>query len=120
MIKMAEKKPPKIKDIVDEVKADTMKEIEERKKLQQAMEKNPLPAFVNATKFRFIDITSELFREYVYVNGAKIRINFPMKLSVAGNNAHRVFDMKGLSYYIPPSWIGIVWKARPGAPNFIM
>lgn len=121
---MVEKK----KDIVDEVKEETQKtmaerhaeEVEKGKKELEVRTQPRLPEFINATRFQFVDITSELFREYIYPNGAKIRIEFPLKLSVAQNNAHRVFDINGLSYYIPPGWISIVWKARPGAPSFIM
>ena len=111
-------KTRKEKDIVDEVEEEARKEIKES--LKPGVKTLHLPEFVNASRFRFIDITSELFREYIYPNGAKIRIENPIKLSVAQNNAHRLFDMNGLSYYIPPGWISIVWKARPGAPNFIM
>jgi len=106
------------KDIVEEVKEEARKELKET--LKPGVRTPPIPQFVNASRFRFVDITSELFREYVYPNGAKIRIDYPMRLSVAQNNAHRLFDMNGLSYYIPPGWISVVWKARPGAPNFIM
>jgi len=118
---MEEKK----KDIVDEVKEEVRKELEKKKEEVETVEgpedsSPPGIPFINYSRFKFIDINSELFREYLYPNGAKITIHFPLKLSIAGNNTHRVFDASGLSYYIPPNWIGIVWKAKPGAPNFIM
>jgi len=116
---MVDKKTPvKKKDIVDEVKEEAMKEL--KQSLKPGIETRPLPEFINTSRFRFIDISSELFREYAYPNGAKIRIEYPLRLSVANNNAHRLFDSNGLSYYIPPGWITIVWKAKPGTPNFIM
>ncbi len=112
---VGEKKPPvKKKSEVEKAREDTEKEI--RGNLKQPQ----LPEFINATNFRFIDIAFELFREYVYPNGAKIRIEFPLKLSIANNSVHRLFDSHGLSYYIPPGWISIVSKSKPGAPNFIM
>jgi len=115
----AEKKPPiKEKDEVEKAREDTEKELEEN--LKHGIETAPLPQFTNFSNFKFVDISFELFREYIYPNGAKLRIEHPMRLSVANNNAHRVFDMNGLSYYIQPNWLAIIWKARPGAPNFIM
>ena len=115
----AEKKPPvKKKDEVEKAREETEKEL--KGTLKPGIKTAPLPQFINVSNFRFIDISSELFREYIYPNGAKLRIEYPMRLSVAKNNAHRVFDMNGLSYYIQPNWLAIVWKARPGTPNFIM
>ena len=111
---MEEKK----KDIVDEVKEETEKELKES--LKPGIQTPRLPQFINASNFRFIDISFEMFREYIYPSGSKIVINNPLRLSVAKNNAHRLFDLNGLSYYIPPGWISIIWKAKPGAPNFIM
>ena len=112
------------KDIVEGVKEAVKKELEEKK---EKTTKGPQPSikpignmFMNYSRLKFIDINNELFREYLYPNGAKITIHFPLKLSIAGDRTHRVFDAEGLSYYIPPNWIGIVWKAKPGAPNFIM
>jgi len=117
---MSEKK----KDIVDEVKAEVEKELKQKRKEEtvKGPEVNVSPGipFINYSRLKFIDISSELFREYLYPNGAKITISLPLRLSIAQNNTHRVFDSEGLSYYIPPNWIGIVWKAKPGAPNFIM
>ncbi len=78
----------------------------------------PQPQFINATRLRFNNINNEVYRQYLYPNGANITINLPLKLSIDSRNAHRVFDSSGLSYFIPPSWIGIVSKAKPGAPNF--
>lgn len=119
---MAEEKKkvgrPRKKDIVEEVKEEARKELKDS--LKPGVQTPQLPQFINASRFRFIDITSELFREYIYPNGSKIRIEFPMKLNVAQNNSHRLFDMNGFSYYIPTGWISIIWKSRPGAPNFIM
>ena len=113
---MEEKK----KDIVEQVKEETEKELKDTLRPLEEESKPVGVPFLNLSKFRFVNISSELFREYIYANGSKITIHYPLKLSVASNNAHRVFDSSGLSYYIPPNWISIVWKAKPGAPNFIM
>ena len=114
------KEKPVKKDIVEQVKEEAKKELKRTLHPHEVETKAPGIPFLNLSRFRFIDISSELFREYIYPNGSKLTINNPLKLSVAKNNAHRLFDSSGLSYYIPPNWISIVWKARPGAPNFIM
>ena len=112
------------KDIVEEVKEEVRKELAGKK--EEKIEKGPKDSrppeipFINYSRSRFVNINNELFREYLYPNGAKITIHFPLKLSIAGDKSHKIFDADGLSYYIPPNWIGIVWKAKPGAPNFIM
>ena len=106
------------KSEVEKAREDTEKELKER--VKPGVETPSLPQFINDTNFRFINITSELLREYIYANGSKLTIHNPLRLSIANNNDHRVFDASGLSYYIPPNWIAIVSKARPGAPNFIM
>ncbi len=108
------------KSEVEKAREDTEKELKLKGSLKPVVSTPQLPQFINATNFKFINVSFELFREYVYPNGAKIRIIRPLKLSVTNNNTHRLFDSQGLSYYIPPGWISIVWKAIPGAPNFIM
>lgn len=110
---------PRKKDEVEKAREDTEKELEERESLPE--EAKPLiPQFINATNFRFVDISFEFFREYVYPNGAKLRIENPIRLSVAANNTHRVTDVRGLNYHIAPGWLSIISKSRPGTPNFIM
>ena len=109
---------PRKKDEVEKAREETEKELKET--VKPGIQTPQLPQFINVSRFKFIDISFEMFREYVYPNGAKIRIDNPLRLSIANNNAHRLFDLNGLSYYIPQGWISIVWKARPGAPNFIM
>lgn len=117
--------PQKKKDIVDEVKEEVRKELEKKEEEVETVKgpevsRPPGIPFINYSRNRFVDISNELFREYLYPNGAKITIHFPLKLFIAGDKSHRIFDADGLSYYIPLTWIGIVWKAKPGAPNFIM
>lgn len=113
---MVEKK----EDIVDKVKEEVEKELEEKTTVGPMDSKPPGIPFMNYSRLRFVDISNELFRKYLYPNGAQITIEFPLKLSIASDKTHRVFDTSGMSYYIPPTWIGIVWKAKPNAPNFIM
>jgi len=109
---------------MEEEKEKMEEELEEEGELKDTLEPGvktySLPEFRNASKFRFVDCTAELFREYIYSNGSKLHIDDPIRLSIAQNNAHRVFDVHEFCYYIPPNWIAIVWKPRPGAPHFIM
>lgn len=115
---VVEKKKPVKKDIVEQVKEEVRKELKSRGKSPKEP-KLTGPQFINFTNYRFVDISFEIFREYIYPNGSKITINLPLKLSI-DKGIHRIFDASGLSYYIPPNWISIVWKSKPGAPNFIM
>lgn len=121
------KKRPDKKDILDEVREEVEKEMKfkhlnlvlppEEKKQDTAP---PGTQFINMTRMKFVSIAHELYRQYLYPNGANITINLPLKLHIDRGNVHRIFDSSGLSYFIPPSWIGIVTKPKPGAPNFVM
>ena len=106
------------KSEVEKAKEDAKKEL--KKSLKPGIKTQPLPEFINLSNFRFVDISFELFREYIYPNGAKMRIENPIRLSVAKNNAHRITDASGLNYYIAPGWLAIDWRSKPGTPNFIM
>ena len=124
------KKPvgrPKKKTEVEKAREDTERELEEQRVKEGAPvvgpQKDSAPPqirFFNATNLKFIDINHEVLRQYLYPNGANITINFPLKLSIDIKGIHRVFDSTGLSYFIPPSWIAVVTKPKPGAPDFII
>ncbi len=73
--------------------------------------------FKNGTDLRFVDISSEQFREYVFPVG-NVRIENPLQLNVS-KNGHRVFDAQGTSHYIPQGWIHLKWQVREGQPNFV-
>ena len=74
--------------------------------------------FENASHLAFEDISSEEWREYVFENGATIRIDQPLKLHVS-EDGHRVYDAEGMSHYVPMKWIHLRWKAKDGSPNFV-
>lgn len=115
------RKPPiKKKDEVEKAREETEKELEEKKVVGPQTNEPPQIPFINVTNLRFTDISHEHVRQYLYPNGAKIEILFPLKLSIDRSNIHRVFDHTGLLYHIPPSWIAIVTKPKPGAPNVTM
>jgi hypothetical protein len=75
--------------------------------------------FRNETEFQFVDISSEGWREYIFSDGASVRIDEPLKLHV-GDTGHRVFDKSGVSHYIPESWVHLRWRAKDGEPNFVL
>lgn len=121
---MVEKKT----DIVEQVREEARKEVRQKKeKVEKEVgpEETPVQVpqqipFFNATNLKFIDISHEQFRQYLFANGAKVEIKYPLKLGISRDNVHRVFDVTGLSYFIPPNWITLVTKPRPGGPDIIM
>lgn len=116
---MAEKK-----DIIDQIKEEVRKELREKKEGVKTSRPEKPPQqeipFNNATNLKFINISHEAMRQYLYPNGANITIKLPLKLSIDRTSIHRVFDSTGLSYFIPPTWIAVVTKPKPGGPDFIM
>lgn len=79
--------------------------------------------FKNKGNNEFINIDSEIFREYTFQvpNSpftTKIRINNPLKLCVK-ENEHRVWDAQNVSHYIPSGWIHLKWEVKDGEPNFV-
>lgn len=74
--------------------------------------------FIDGTDFAWNDISSEEFRVYKF-SDTEIRIDGPYKLNVSRSGGHRVFDIHGISHYIPSGWRHLSWKARPGQPNFV-
>ena len=69
----------------------------------------------------FTDISSELYREYEFPGGFKVRIDQPQQLSVS-DHGHRVFDAAGVSHYVGLPKDGafhLTWKAKEGQPNFV-
>ena len=67
----------------------------------------------------FHDISSEEFRTYNFPNGEIVMIMRPQYLNVSASGGHRVLDAEGFSHYIPAGWIHVLWRARPGYPNFV-
>lgn len=76
-------------------------------------------SFINESGLTFVDISSEEYRVYEFNNGKQIKIDYPLKLNVSPSGGHRLFDIYGLSHYIPKGWIHLYWKTFPGKPNFV-
>ena len=74
---------------------------------------------LNEAGLEFSDISSEVFREYIFPNNEKVHILSPLKLNVSKSGGHRILDNAGVSHYIPAGWIHLRWQARKGKPNFV-
>lgn len=72
-----------------------------------------------AAKPESIDITSEIYRIYVYKDGQRFRINNPVELFVLDSGSHRVVDSDGVTHRPTPGWLAISWKPKPGQPAFV-
>jgi hypothetical protein len=86
------------------------------------MTEQTIGGFVNATTFDWLDLTDELWREYVFPGGHTIRIEAPAKVAIkapsvgsVGGGSHRVIDANGGSHYISYGWLAIRWQVREGA-----
>lgn len=75
--------------------------------------------FRNESGHTFTDISSEQYRIYTFPNREFVRIDEPLKLSVASSGGHRIFDASGHSHYIPKGWLQITWAAKEGQPHFV-
>lgn len=72
---------------------------------------------VNESNNKFVDISSESYRTYVFPGG-EVTINSPTNLSVSAGG-HRLLDFWGMSYYVPKGWILLKWAAKDGQPHFV-
>ena len=72
----------------------------------------------NGSDHKFVDITTESQRTYVFPGGHEVVINCPSFLSVSAGG-HRLLDADGTSHYIPKGWIHLKWKVWPTEPNFV-
>jgi hypothetical protein len=77
--------------------------------------------FINSIKSTTFQPTEEFLycNSLTYFQGDKIKIEFPLYLSVSKSGGHRLFDANGISHYVPPTWIHLTWKSKEGSPHFI-
>ena len=69
----------------------------------------------NESEREFIDISSEEWREYTYMNDASVfdeRIEKPQYLS-RSESGHYILDVEGVMHFMPKGWIHLKWKADP-------
>lgn len=77
--------------------------------------------FRNETDLDFTDISSELYREYTFPHGEKIRIDRPLVLCVKQDSgSHRIWDAHGVSHRVSPGWIEMKWEVKEGEPHFVL
>lgn len=74
--------------------------------------------FNNQSTNKFVDISSEATRTYVFPGGDEVTITNPTHLSVS-TSGHRLFDAQGTSHYVPKGWIHLKWVAKAGQPHFV-
>jgi hypothetical protein len=72
----------------------------------------------NKSKYEFVDISSEVYREYIWPDGKTVLINYPTHLAVSASG-HRLLSADGFSHYIPYGWIHLRWIVKEGSPNFV-
>ena len=72
----------------------------------------------NESDYTFFDVTSERYREYVFLGKGTIKIEEPVAVAVS-RSGHRVLDTAGISHFIPSSWDAIHWEAKEGQPHFV-
>lgn len=58
-------------------------------------------------------LSSEMWREYHFANGAVVRIDAPFQLHVNERGSHRVMTVDGISEYIPAGWVRLRWENYP-------
>jgi hypothetical protein len=75
-------------------------------------------ALLNTEDLQFKDITDECYREYVFPDGAVVRLDWPVGLHVSESGGHRVFTANGVSHYIPKGWIHLRGEVKEGKKPF--
>jgi len=85
----------------------------------EAMKKLGFKDFRNATPYRFEDISSEKYREYIFPDYT-VRIEHPVALNVNySSGGHKVWDGQGISHYIPAGWRELKWEVDSTQPHFV-
>lgn len=71
---------------------------------------------------KWLDISSEAYREYIYAGGDTLRIELPTEINIAtssmGGHSHRIKTAAGEGIYVAPGWIAIKWQPKEGATIF--
>lgn len=73
----------------------------------------------NEKILEFTDISSEQYREYEWIGGYTVRINYPLKLNVSASGGHRILDTRMVSHYIPSGWVHLYWVTKKGEDCFV-
>ena len=76
-------------------------------------------SFINTSGLRFLDVSSELYRVYLYPDGTEVTVYEPILLNVSSTGGHRIYDLSNTSHYVAPGFVHVYWTAREGEPNFV-
>lgn len=66
----------------------------------------------------FREIGGELFRVYHYPNGYAVRLDNPVRLSVAENGDHRILTGDGRAHLLAYGWVHVQCQPKPGMDPF--
>lgn len=83
------------------------------------MEYGDLYLGADAQNLKFVNISSEQWREYDFGEDGVVRIDSPLALNVSRSGGHRVWDADGVSHYVPKGWIHLRWLVKPDNPHFV-
>lgn len=64
------------------------------------------------------DVSVEAWREYVFTDGFKYRIEYPVTLFIKRKpegDSHRVVDVDDVVHYIPVGWRILKWESKDEA-----
>ena len=81
--------------------------------------------FKDGAKLEWLDVSDEVWRQYVYPNGDRFLVEGPLELNVKkkpDGDSHRIKceapDGYKTSVYVASGWIAIEWKVKEGAEPF--
>lgn len=72
----------------------------------------------NKGSYTFFDVSTEEYREYVFLGKGTIRIDNPVAVAVS-KSGHRVLSADGVSHFISGDFDMVYWIVKPGAPHFV-
>jgi len=72
----------------------------------------------NKSDYEFIDISSEIYRIYIFDSQKTFKIDKPVWLAIS-KTGHRILNEEGLCYYIPFGWIALQWQSYDDSYHFV-
>jgi len=76
------------------------------------------PITTPGSKLKFVDVTGEISRTYVFPGYDEITIVGATQMAEAKDRSHRVLDGENVAHHIPPSFIHLYWTVEDGVPYF--
>ena len=81
---------------------------------------SPLVDLRDGRKLKWLDVSDEEWREYIYPDGTRYRVDAPLMLNVTRRpvgDSHRLVTDGG-SAYVAAGWRAIEWKVKEGCDPF--